>query len=230
MIMPTRPFLASAFALTALALPGLALANDAPRTLTVSGTGSVALVPDMVTVTLGVHHEAPTAQEALQKMSEALGPVLAHLAESGVAERDIQTSGLSLGPVRVYPEGEAPRLTGYTASSTVSVRLRELDAVGAVLDSVIGEGANELSGISFSLADPAAAENEARRAAVMDARARAETYAEAAGVSLGEVQSISESGGGGPMPVAYAMREASVPVAAGEIEISASVTMVYAIE
>jgi len=231
MTLPTRPLLAPAFALMALALPGLALADDTPRTLTVSGLGSVALAPDMATITLGVRHEAATAQEALRKMSEGLGPVLAHLSGSGVDERDIQTSGLSLDPVRVYPEGEPPRLTGYAASSTVLVRLRDLDTVGAVLDSIVGEGANELSGIRFTLADPAAAEDEARRAAVADARARAETYAEAAGVSLGEVLSISESGiGGGPAPMAYAMREASVPVAAGEIEVSMSVTIVYAIE
>lgn len=231
MTLLTRPLLAPAFALMALALPGLALADSVPRTVTVSGTGSIAVVPDMATITLGVRHEAPTAQEALRKMSEGLGPVLAHLAESGVAERDIQTSGLSLDPVRVHREGEAPRLAGYAAYSTVSVRLRDLDSVGAVLDSIVSEGANQMSGISFSLADPSVAEDDARRAAVADALLRAETYAAAAGVSLGEVLSISESGyGGGPMPAAYAMRDSSVAVAAGEIEVSASVTVVYALE
>lgn len=230
MTLPTRLLLAPAFAVMALALPGLALADSAPRTITVSGSGNIAVVPDMVTITLGVRHEAETASEALQMMSAGLGPVLALLAESGIAERDIQTSSLSLDPIHAYPEGEAPVLTGYAAHSNVQVRLRELDTVGMILDSLVSEGANQLAGISFALGDPAVAEDDARRAAIADARARAETYADSAGVSLGEVLSISESGAGGAMPVAYAMRADSVPVAAGEIEVSASVTVVYAIE
>jgi len=227
-----RPFLAPALALgLAIGLPAAAMADGPVRSVTVTGEGSVSLEPDMATVTIGVRHEGPTAREALDLMSAGLGPVLAQLAAAGVADSDVQTRGLSLEASYIHPEGKPPQLTGYAARSTVVVRLRDITLVGAVLDAVVSEGANQISGISFGLSDPSAAMDEARRAAVADARARAGLYAGAAGVELGEVLTISESGGMAPMPVAYAMRDAgSVPIAAGEIEISASVTVVYALD
>ncbi|MBW7920645.1 MAG: SIMPL domain-containing protein [Rubellimicrobium sp.] len=223
-------FLAPVLAM-GLALPLPALADGPARTITVTGEGHVSLPPDMATVTIGVREDADSAAEALRRMSAGLAPVLDELAAAGVAAADIQTSGLSLGARYTYPDNEQPQLVGYTASSTVTVRLRDIAQVGAVLDAVVGEGANGISGISFGLADPAAATDAARRAAVADAQARAALYAEAAGVVPGAVLSISESGAMAPMPVAYAMRDAgSVPLAAGEVEVTASVTMVLAIE
>lgn len=230
MIPNPRLFLAPVLAM-GLALPLPALADGPARTITVTGEGHVSLPPDMATVTIGVREDADSAAEALRRMSAGLAPVLDELAAAGVAAADIQTSGLSLGARYTYPDNEQPQLVGYTASSTVTVRLRDIAQVGAVLDAVVGEGANGISGISFGLADPAAATDAARRAAVADAQARAALYAEAAGVVPGAVLSISESGAMAPMPVAYAMRDAgSVPLAAGEVEVTASVTMVLAIE
>lgn len=230
MIPTLRPVAALALGL-ALALPTVAGAQAPARTITVSGEGSTSVAPDMASISIGVHEEAASAREAMDRMSAALGPVLDELAASGIAPGDIRTSALTLAGRYIYPENAEPELTGYSASSSIEIRLRDLDRVGTVLDAVVSEGANRLSGISFGLSDPGAAQDEARRAAVADARARAELYAEAAGVALGEVLTITESGGHTPMPMAYAMREsAPAPVAPGKIEISASVTIIYAIE
>lgn len=224
----TAPMIAMALT---FGLPALAAADDPARSVTVTGEGTIAMAPDMATITIGVRHEAKTAHDALEQMSAGLAPVLALLAEEGVAETDIQTRNLSLDASYTYPEDEPPKLMGYAAQSNVSVRLRDLDSLGTVLDAVVAQGANQLAGISFGLSDPAQAQADARRAAVADARARAELYADAAGVTLGDVQMISESGAGAPAPMAYAMRDsASVPIAAGEIEQHARVTIVYEIE
>lgn len=231
--MTYRLFPAFAVALAlGLTAPLAAFADSAPRTITVTGEGLAARAPDRATVTIGVREDAASAAEALRQMSAGLGPVLDHLAEIGVAATDMQTSGLGLDARYVYPEGEEPRLVGYAANSTLTVRLRDMEQVGAVLDAVVQEGANRVAGISFGLADPASARDEARRAAVADARARAGLYAEAAGVALGEVLTISESGGSGPgVPMAAVMRDsAAVPVAGGEVEMTARVTVVFAIE
>lgn len=225
-----RPLAALATGL-ALSLPLAAMADSPPRTITVSGNGSINTAPDMATITIGVREDADSAREAMDLLTAGLGPVLDELASAGIAATNIQTSGLSLGARYIYPDNHEPKLVGYTASSSVEVRLHDLSRVGTVLDMAVSEGANQLSGISFGLADPSAARDAARRAAVEDALARAGLYAESAGVTLGDVLSISESGGSFPMPVAEAMRDsAEVPVAAGEIEVSASVTMVFAME
>ncbi|MCC7320709.1 MAG: SIMPL domain-containing protein [Rubellimicrobium sp.] len=216
----------------ALAVPALALADGPARTITVTGTGEVARAPDMATISLGVRHEAATAREALDLMSAAMTPVLERLAAAGIAPADMQTGSLGLDPVFEYPENHAPRVTGYTAWTGLSVRVRDLAQVGAILDAVVSDGANSLDGIAFGLADPAAALAEARIAAVADARARAELYAGAAGVELGGVLSIGEGGSSLPGPAMYDMRamSAAVPVAAGEVQVSAQVTVVYAID
>lgn len=228
----------SAFALPLALLAPLApvapaWAEPATRTITVTGEGQVSAVPDMATVTLGVMSDADTAGAALTANSDQLRGVLDRLAAAGIAEKDIQTTGLSLGPRYDYSEssGGAGQIAGYSASNSVTVRVEALEGLGAVLDSAVGSGANTLGGLSFGLKDPTSAIETARKLAVADARARAELYAQTAGVALGPVLTISETmTGGQPAPMFKAdMAAAPVPVQAGEISFGAAVTITYEI-
>lgn len=228
-----RPVFALSLALlasTGLALP--ALAQDVQRQITVTGEGSISAAPDLAWVNVGVSHRADTAAEAVGLMSAGMAAVMAKLTEEGVAAADIQTGQLSLYPNyddRSYDS--APQVTGYTATIAVDVRVRDLDRVGAILDAVVADGANTFGGIRFDLADSSAAFADARRDAVADGRAKAELYAEAAGVTLGDLVTLSENNFFA-MPVMAAPRvEAadSVPIAAGEVSFAASVVMVYEI-
>ena len=216
-----------------LALPAMA-EDHIPATVTVTGEGHVETAPDLATLSLGVVTEADTASAAMTANSEQLAAVLERLKTAGIAPRDVQTSGLSMGPRYDYgrSDGTPPKLVGYSVSNMVTVRVRVLDELGGVLDGVVSDGANALSGLSFGLADDSAALDEARKRAVADARRRAELYAGAAGVTLGRVLSISEAGGGyapKPMLEASFARSAEVPVAGGEVNISANVSIVYEI-
>jgi hypothetical protein len=213
------------------AAPASAQDNAMLPQITVTGEGQVEAAPDMATMTLGVTTEARTAAAALSDNSTQLAQVLARLRAAGVAERDLQTTGLSLNPNWQAPsEGGTPRITGYVASNMLTVRLRDLEAMGGVLDAAIGDGANTFNGLSFGLSDPAPAMAEARRLAVADAIARATLLTEAAGLTLGPVLSISEGGvraQPGPMFRMEAVADAPVPVAGGAVATQASVTIVF---
>lgn len=224
-----------------LALPLLlstALAGQAetpPRTITVTGEAQVQAAPDMATITLGVVNQARTAQAAMAATSEATAAMLDVLAGAGIAPRDMQTSDLGLDPQWDHSRssnGQPPVVVGFVARNTVSVRVRELDGLGTVLDAVLKAGANSFRGLQFGLQDPDPLMDEARRKAVANARHKAELYAEAAGVALGPVQRISENGGGA-QPVQMEMMDmarASVPIAQGEVGLNARVTVVYTLE
>lgn len=202
--------------------------------LTMSGEGRIEAAPDMATVSLGVVSEAATAAAALAGNSDEVARVLANLRAAGLEARDIQTTGLSLGPVWTQVDREAaPRITGYSARNGVTVRVRDLDALGGILDAAVKDGANTLDGLAFGMQEPGPLMDEARRRAVADARRRAEIVAEAAGLRLGRVLSVSEGGGGGgPVPqfrMDAAMVAEAVPVAGGEVGLAARVTMVWEI-
>lgn len=217
-------------------LPAVTLADNhmmAPATITVTGEGIVAAAPDLATVSLGVTTQGDTAAAAMAAASSALQAVLDRLKAAGIEERDLQTSNLSLNPNWQSGDGTtAPVIVGYVASNILSVRVRDLGKLGAVLDAVVTDGANTLNGISFGLADPDPVLDEARGEAVADARGRAEVLVGAAGARLGRIVSISESGGMMPMPAPMFRMEAAsdaVPVAGGEVGMSASVTITYEI-
>jgi len=164
--------------------------------------------------------------------SKALQAVVDRLKAAGIEDRDLQTSNLSLNPNWVgYDSGSTPKIAGYVASNMLNVRVRALDGLGSVLDASIADGANTLNGISFELAEPRPAQDEARKAAVADARARATLLVEAAGGSLGKIVSITENSGyGSPMPMFKSDAAAApVPVASGQIGLSASVTVSFEI-
>jgi uncharacterized protein YggE len=219
-------------AMMALAAPSaLADDGDEPRRITVTGQGQVQAAPDMAVLSIGVETEAATPGAALADNAERMTAVMARLQQAGIADQDLQTSQLGVWPV--YAEREQPqKVVGYRAGNQLSVTLRDIDRIGEILDPAVADGANNVSGPSFAVAEPEPLYQEARDAAVKDAMARAQRYARAAGVSLGEIVRIDEAGGG---PVyARGMRAeamaASTPVAAGESTFSASVTMVFAID
>ena len=215
---------------TALALPLAAGAETA--LITVTGEASVAVQPDVATLSLGVTTQAATAAEAMAANTAALSVVLARLKTAGISDRDLQTSNLTLNPNWVgYDSGATPTIAGYTAANLLTVRVRALDTLGAVLDAAITDGANTLNGLTFELSDPKPKMDEARRAAVADAMARAKLLVEAAGAKLGAVQSITEGGGFvNPTPMfRQDVASAPVPVAGGEIGVTSSVTMVFEI-
>ena len=213
-------------------LPLATLAEEALREIIVTGEGEVAVEPDMAVLTLGVSHDARTAKEAMDGASAGAAEVLATLEEAGIASRDIQTSSISLSPRWDHSMRDAPpKVAGYVASNTLSVRVRDLESLGGVLDSVVGSGANQMHGLSFALAEPRPAMDQARTKAVQDAVAKATLLADAAGLTLGPIRRISEASVGGPVPIQMQgramMEAASVPISSGELDVRASVTVVF---
>jgi uncharacterized protein YggE len=221
-----------ALALAALLAPAAALGADL-RTIAMGGHGEVKAAPDQAQVNAGVTTSAATAAQALAANTTRMTGVFAALKKAGIAEKNIQTINFSVSPQ--YTNGtntERPRLTGYQVSNDVSVRLEDVSKLGATLDALVTAGANQMNGISFSIRDTAAMLQKAREAAIADAKDRAETYARAAGVTLGPIQSIGEGGGSGPVPMFKAVRmmaSAPVPVAAGEESVAADVSVVWEI-
>lgn len=200
--------------------------------LTVTGEGRAFATPDMATISLGVTVRSKTARDAMDATSDGVAAILDRLSAMGVEPRDMQTSDLSLGPVwsQRNSSGEN-RITGYEASNRLTVRVRDLGALGGVLDAVLDDGANRFSGLRFGMQDPQPLEDAARKNAVADALRKARLYSDAAGITLGTVLAISENGGARPMmaDAMFAARAESVPVAAGEAAISAGVTVVFSI-
>jgi uncharacterized protein YggE len=217
---------------TLLALtPGLASSEE--RQIVVQGEGRVSAAPDTAIIALGVQREARDARTAMRDASEAMTLVLSRLDQAGIAPEDIQTTRVGLDPRWQHSQdGAPPRVTGYVASNDLSVRVRDLDALGGLLDAVVSEGANTMNGLSFSVADMEPLEDAARIAAVEDARRKAATLADAAGVTLGGVVTLSEGGVGGPVPMmetAMLSDRAMVPVAAGQVDVVVTVRAVFAI-
>jgi uncharacterized protein YggE len=201
--------------------------------LTVTGTGSVETTPDLATVSLGLTTNGATAGAAMSANTDALTAVIARLKATGIEDRDIQTSNLSLNPNWVMnASGTASEIQGYVATNMVTVRIRDLDQTGAVLDAAIADGANSLNGLTFGLQDPRPHQDAARRAAVADAVAIATLLSQAAGTKLGPILSIQEGAAFEPMPgpMYRTMADAApVLVEAGSLDVSASVTLVFAI-
>lgn len=215
-------------------VPRAAQAQDAAGpTVTVQGVGEVSAPPDMAIVSVGVAEEADEARAALSAMNDAATAVIERLRRAGVSDADLQTGALRLDPrYRASSLSGESRVDGYRASTMLTVRVRDLEVLGGLLDAVVGDGANQLSGLRFDLSESKPLRDAARRAAIADAIDRAALYADAAGLALGEVRLIRESGGsGGPEPMALMMeaRSSGVPVEAGEIQIVERVTVVFAL-
>ena len=235
--------LALALSLSLSGTTAMAQAVQAPiaatsALLTVNAEGKTARVPDLAAFNAGVTSQGKTAGEALSANAADMTRVIAALKQAGIADKDIQTSQISLNPLYgqpvVQPNGmviQEPRIIGYQATNTVMIRSRDIKNFGKVLDALVASGANQVNGPSFQLADPSAANDEARVSAIKTARARAELYARAAGLRVARIVSISESGGYAPPQPMYARAmkaEAdSTPISAGEVEAAVSVTVQF---
>jgi len=202
-------------------------------TVTVIGTGTVTAAPDMAEVTTGVVVQAPTAAQALGASTQTMERLLQGLGALGVAARDIETTGISVSPVRrPSREGQPPEITGYEVTNQVRVTVRDLSRLGRVLDQQVGQGANLVYGVRFGRQEMAPLLDEARRRAMVEARRKADLYAAAASMKVDRVVAVQEAGATTPRP-AMAPRvamSAAVPVAPGEQEIQASVTVTFTLE
>jgi uncharacterized protein YggE len=202
------------------------------RSITVSGHGTVQVIPDVANISAGVQANADSAVEAMDTMGTQSQALVDTLKGLGIAEEDIQTSGLSLWPT-FGNDGQS--VTGYQASTNVNVTIRDVDSVGEVVDALKGFVGEQLTlgGISFSYDDPEAVLGEARVAAIENARTRAEQFAEAAGTEVGEILRIVESTVPTPIfarEVAADMAQAapSVAIEPGSQDLAVDVTVVFA--
>lgn len=231
--------------LTAASISLPAAAQDMPaRTAPITGArldivaeGSVTRAPDVALISAGVVTQAPTAAAAMRDNASRMAATVAALKRAGVADRDIQTSSISLSPQYRYAENRPPVITGYQAANQVSVRFRDVQRAGGILDALVAEGANQINGPSFMVDNPEAALDEARTVAVASARARAELYARAAGLRIKRILSISESGGYAPPPppmpmMARAMEKsaADTPLEPGEQKLAVTISMSFELE
>jgi len=200
--------------------------------LSVNAEGMSEGRPDMAVINLGVTTEGQTAQAALQENARRMQALTQALRRAGVAERDIQTSNVSVYPQQVYGEGREPRITGYQANNTVTARVRNIDTTGRVIDAAIAAGGNTVHGVSFAYQNPDAQLDAARRDAIAEARRRAELYAQALGMRVHRIVAVTESGASAPppMPVAVermAAQDASTPISPGEIETRVHVSVTF---
>ena len=170
--------------------------------LNVSAQAEAKRVPDIATMSTGVVTQAADANAAMRANAEQMDKVVAAIKAAGIADRDVQTSGISLNPQYRYAENQPPRITGYQASNTVNLKVRDIGKLGKVLDALVASGANQVNGPSFEVDKPDDAYDEARIAALRRPQARAETYAKALGLRVRRIVSISEGGGfRPPMPM-----------------------------
>ena len=222
-----RNILLTALVLGAATLPAGAMAQAvatapvlAGTRLDIIATGEVTRVPDLAIISAGVQTLQPTATGAIEENATRMERVRAALKRAGIADKDIQTSSISLNPEYRYVENQPPRLTGYRATNTVNVKFRDLKRTGAILDALVAEGANQINGPNLTIDKPEEAYDEARIRAITAGRARAELYARALGKRVVRLLSVSESGGYAappPMPMAYA-RDMAQSVAKTEID------------
>ncbi len=210
------------------------------RLITVTGTGEVSIAPDMATVVIGVQSEAEDTAQALDQASATTLSILARLDVENIEPANIRSGAIRLMPrysQSVLSSGR--QIIGYRATNSIEVDVIDLDRLGGLLAALVGDGANRLDRVSFGLQDPLAATDEARRRAVDEGARLANLYAQASGVSVGDLMALSEGGGRGYRAIeaepaimenmSVSAPQFDVPVAPGHINLNASVTMVYAI-
>lgn len=217
---------------------GAQQATQAVQTITgtrldISAVGEVTRVPDLAVISAGVVTRSATATGALQENAARMDRVIAALKRAGIADRDIQTSSISLNPEYRYPENQAPQLTGYSASNQVTIRFRDIRNSGKILDALVAQGANQINGPNMTIEHPEAALDEARAQAIATGRARAELYARALGLRVVRVVSVSESGGyavpppAPPAPMMATAERAYTKIEPGEQKLQVNLSMVF---
>ncbi len=199
--------------------------------LSISASAEASRTPDIATLSTGVVTQAADANGAMRANSEAMNRLVAAIKAAGIADRDVQTSGINLNPQYRYAENQPPVITGYQASNTVNLRVRDLRRLGAVLDALVASGANQINGPTFEIDDADGVQDEARAAALKKAQARAEVYAASLGMRVRRIVSISEGGGFQPVRPMMAMRamaqDSAPPVSPGETTLTANLDVVF---
>jgi uncharacterized protein YggE len=228
----------------AASLPAAAIAQQTPNvTQTIAGTridinatGEVTRVPDLAVISAGVVTRATTATAALQQAANRMDRVRAALKAAGIADRDIQTSNISLSPEYRYDNNQPPQLTGYSASNQLTVRFRDIAESGKILDALVREGANQISGPNLTIDKPETALDEARAKAVVVGRARADLYARSLGMRVVRVVSVSESSGNYPVPPPQPMmmearaQAADTKIEPGEQKLQVTLAMTFELQ
>jgi uncharacterized protein YggE len=235
-----RPLLlATALTLSAIAMTASAQSHVAAYApidgtmLSVSAQAEARRVPDVATISAGVVTQAADANAAMRANATQMDKVMAAIHAAGIAERDIQTSGVNLNPQYKYVDNQAPAITGYQASNTVNLKVRDIAKLGEVLDALVASGANQVNGPSFEIDQPEVAYDEARRGALEKAQARAAMYAKTLGLRVRRIVSISEGGGFQPpmpmpmMAMARGKAEADTAVSPGETTLTANLDVVF---
>ena len=204
--------------------------------LDITARGDVRRVPDVAIISAGVVTQAADAATAMRDNAARMARVIAALKKAGVADRDVSTSSINLSPQYRYVENQTPVITGYQATNQLNIRFRDIAKSGAILDVLVKEGANQINGPTLTIDKPEAAQDEARIAAVKQARARADLYARATGLKVKRIISISESDGSssGPVPMVMMARsadaEAKSEVMPGEQSVGVTVSVVFELE
>jgi uncharacterized protein YggE len=222
----------SAHAGPAAGAPSPSAGTPASNTITVSASGKISQVPDVARVSLGVSQTKPTVKAARQAAATRMTNIIAAMKALGVADADIQTVGLNLYPQ--YANGSSTKIVGYTVGNQIQITVRDLDKADDVVDTATNKGATEVNGISFDIADPAKALNDARVSAIAAAQASAAAMASAAHLSLGSVVSITDTSPASPIVYGggfgrFAAADAATPIQPGSQDVSANVTVVFAI-
>lgn len=236
-----RNMLLAAVLLGAATVPAAAAAQQASITQAITGTrldisasGSVNRVPDIAIISAGVTTRSASAGGAIRDAAARMARVRAELTKAGVADRDIQTSNISLNPDYVYENSKPPRLNGYNASNQLTVRFRDIADSGKILDALVAVGANQINGPNLTIDKPEAALDEARAEAVAAGRARADLYARSLGMRVVRVVAVSESGGNfaPPMPVMMAARaeSADTKIDPGEQKLEVNLAMTFELQ
>jgi len=237
--------LLAAASLAAAVIPAAAEAQQAAAItqtiagtrLDISATGEVTRVPDLAIITAGVVTRSATAGGAIQQAATRMARVREALRQAGIADRDIQTSNISLEPQYTYANNQPPKLNGYSATNQLSIRFRDIENTGKILDALVAQGANQINGPNLTIDKPEAALDEARAKAVAAARARADLYARSLGMRVARVVSVSESGGSFPVPPpmpmyarAEAAQAADSKIEAGEQKLQVNLAVTFELQ
>jgi uncharacterized protein YggE len=204
--------------------------------LDVGASGEVTRQPDIATLSAGVVTQAGSAASAMADNARRMAAATAALRRAGIADKDIRTATLSLQPQYRYADNQPPVITGYQASNTLSVTFRDIARAGTILDTLVGQGVNQISGPDFAVEHPEAALDEARADAIHAAQARAQLYAKATGLSVRRIVSISESGGEFPQPprpmvmMMARAKSADTELAPGDQKLSVSVQVTFELQ
>jgi len=237
--------LLAAASLAAAVIPAAAEAQQAAAItqtiagtrLDISATGEVTRVPDLAIITAGVVTRSATAGGAIQQAATRMARVREALRQAGIADRDIQTSNISLEPQYTYANNQPPKLNGYAATNQLSIRFRDIENTGKILDALVAQGANQINGPNLTIDKPEAALDEARAKAVAAARTRADLYARSLGMRVARVVSVSESGGSFPVPPpmpmyarAEAAQAADSKIEAGEQKLQVNLAVTFELQ